>query len=45
MLASSFYGIPLIINPVSLHGFSWHNAENKVRVVHSHQMTIWHELN
>ena len=45
ILASSFYGIPLTINPVSLHGFSWPYSENKVQVIHSPRITIWHELN
>jgi len=40
ILASSFYGIPLIINPVSLHGLFWPNSENKVQVVRSPQMTV-----
>lgn len=40
-----FLWYSLTINPVSLHGFSWPNSENKVQVIHSAQMTTWHELN
>lgn len=43
--ASSLYGMPLTVNPVSLHGFLLPDSENKVQVIHSPQMTIWQELN